>query len=216
MTTLRVLLTEDEAGVAAPARDRLVAAGHEVVQCSARSDSEFPCVALADPASCPLRAGVVDVTLAMRRTGAGTPTRREDGALCAVRNHVPLVVASDGGPDPFATWEAAAVGFDADVVAACERAAHRPLPRHSDIARAAAREVVRRATRAGSVVESRHRLDAIDADVRRVDGRLSVHVRGPDATSAVQHMIAVRVTAALRSYDTDARGVDVAFVEPAG
>ena len=111
------------------------------------------------------------------RCRAPRPNRREDGVLCSIRHHVPVVVAGNTLFDPFETWEGHAVGEREDVVDACVRAAKGPLARHSEIARHAAWEVVRLHSRDISVLEAVHRMETVDASVRRVGGRLLVEDR---------------------------------------
>jgi hypothetical protein len=192
-----VLVTEDEPHAADHAVDELRAAGHEIVRCVESHDPAYPCVGLRDLADCPLRNGVVDVTLAVRHEPSSAPGRREDGMLCSIRHHVPVVVP--GGRD--------------DVVDACVRAATEPLAAHSEIARHAAREFVRLHSRDSSVLEAVHREGTVDATVRRVGGRLLVEVVA-EVDPRVEPMVAVRVTVALRAFDKDARAIDVSVVRP--
>jgi len=213
VNALRVLLTEDEPRAATRAADELRAAGHEVVYCVEPNDQAFPCVGLRDLGRCPLRDGVVDVTLAVRHMPSSAPTRREDGVLCSIRHHVPVVVAGDLLFDPFETWEGTAIGARDDVVGACVRAANGPLVAHSEIARHAAWEVIRLHSRDISVLEAVHRKETVDATVRRVGGRLLVEVVA-EVDPAVEPMVAVRVTVALRAFDRDARAIDVSVVRP--
>jgi hypothetical protein len=208
-----VLVTEDEPGTAVDVAAELSAAGHEVVRCVESHDPAFPCVGLRDLAECPLRNDVVDVTLAVRHMPSAAPSRREDGVLCSIRHHVPVVVAGNTLFDPFETWEGHAVVVHEDVVDACVRAASEPLRRHSEIARHAAWEVVRLHSRDISVLEAVHRMETVDASVRRVAGRLLVEVVA-EVDPAIEPMVAVRVSVALRTFDKDARAIDVSVVRP--
>ena len=52
----------------------------------------FPCSALTDD-GCPLRRNIVDVALTVRQRPRSQPAPQEDGVTCALRTHVPLVVA---------------------------------------------------------------------------------------------------------------------------
>ena len=96
---------------------------------------------------------------------------------------------------------------------ACVRAANGPLARHGEIARHAAWEVVRLHSRDISVLEAVHRMETVDASVRRVGGRLLVEVVA-EVDPAVEPMVAVRVTVALRAFDKDARAIDVSVRPP--
>jgi hypothetical protein len=208
MTLLRVLVTEDEPGAADEAVHELTKAGHTVLRCCEPTEAAFPCAALRDASSCPLRDGGVDVALDVRREARPQPTRREEGALCAVRQHVPLVVAGGEVFDPFERWESEVLGRTDDVVGACERVARSPLPEHTRRAAAAAQDVL---TVRG------HRGVVLLVAVHRFGGRLVVRVRASaDLAQEVRSMISVRVVAALRSYDRDATGIDVLFVDAPG
>jgi hypothetical protein len=206
MTKLRVLVTESEPCAADVAVDELLSAGHEVVRCSEPGTPSFPCAALRNDGGCPLRTSVVDVALAVRRRAVARPARSEDGALCAVRHHVPLVVAGGSTLDPFEPWESAVLGRTYDVVETCERTASSPLRVHTERAARAARDTV--------VAHGRPDLSFLVA-VRRIGGQLVAEVREPCSIGrALQDMIAVRIVAALREFDKDARGIDVRFSPP--
>jgi hypothetical protein len=207
---LRVLLTEDAPNYGDEAEERLVAAGHDVVRCTDVGAPAFPCAGLIDMKTCPLRKGVVDVTLAVRHVPRTAPARSEDGVLCSLRHHVPVVVARNAASDPFEEWETEAIDDVSDVVEACERAARAVLVEHARIAASVASEVVERAQQTS--VEARF-VKALLVAVRRVNGRLDVEVRAAHVPQAMKDMIAARVTAALRDFDKDALGIDVGFVD---
>ncbi len=213
MHQLRVLVTEDAPHVGDAAADELRRAGHDVVRCTEPGTPSFPCAGMRSPDGCPLRNGVVDVTLAMRHLAGAVPARSEDGALCSLRHHVPVVVAGNVMFDPFEDWEAAVVEPGDDVVDACERVARQPLPAHTRIALAATREVLQRHGRNDPAVDAVHGIGAVLVAVRRDQGWLHAEVRVAALPSDVRQMVAVRVVAALRAFDKDARGVDVNFVE---
>jgi hypothetical protein len=200
MTVLKVLLNEAVAGAGDAADRALHAAGHDVARCTDPGAPAFPCAGMRDLKACPIRTGTVDVALTVRDSSGMAPTRHEEGALCALRHHVPLVVVGDAATDPFLGWESAFVGPDDDIVAACERAASSPLRAHSHLAAAAARDVV-----------VRHGDDRpLHAVVRRDRGRLLVEITGRGSLSSrVRHLMAVRVIGALREFDPDAAGIDV-------
>jgi hypothetical protein len=205
MTTLRVLVTEDERGAADLAVDELVGAGHEVLRCHPPGTPAFPCAALRADGRCPLRTGYVDLTLAVRHNPGSMPSRGEDGVLCSIRHHVPVVVAGAPVFDPFEEWETEVLNRPYGVVDTCERVAAAPLPHHTRVAADALHEVVR--TRAGSD-------QALLVAVHRVKGALDVEIRAREPVAKkLQSMIAVRVVAALRAFDQDATGIDARFVE---
>lgn len=118
---MRVMVVEADRGDANRAVQKLEAARHEVLRCHEQGLGPFPCNGLMDPATCPLAVGV-DVALTVRRVPWRTPTPSEDGAICAVRAGVPLVVTGTTQVNPFAPWAEAAVE-EMDVVAGCEQAA---------------------------------------------------------------------------------------------
>ena len=157
---------------------------------------------------------MVDVTLAVRQMPSAAPSRREDGVLCSIRHHVPVVVAGDTLFDPFETWEGHAVG-ELETTSWTRACAPR-TDRWRRIVRSpgsAAWEVVRLHSRDISVLEAVHRMETVEASVRRVGGRLLVEVVA-EVDPAVEPMVAVRVTVALRAFDKDARAIDVSVVRP--
>ena len=56
-------------------------------------------------------------------------------------------------------------------------------------------------------------METVDASVRRVAGRLLVEVVA-EVDLAVEPMVAVLVSVALRAFDKDARAIDVSVVRP--
>jgi hypothetical protein len=199
---LNVLVLESDPGAATVARHELSGAGHTLHYCHDPGEGCFPCNALRDGRGCPFDGEPIDVALDVRRRPRSTPTLREDGVACAIRQHVPLVVA---GPTVFSPYTEFATEMheDAfDVVAACERAAAAPLPRHT----AVARDALDRTLERRSLPTDAH------VTVHRRNGTLHVSVRaGSEIDHAARNMIAVRVAAALRVIDRAARGIDVVF-----
>ena len=100
-----------------------------------------------------------------------------------------------------------------DIVEACVRAADEPLPRHGEIARHAASEVVRLHSRDVSVLEAVHvwKRSLRPCDGSPVDCSWIVVA---EVDSAIEPMVAVRVTVALRAFDRDARAIDVSVRPP--
>ncbi|MGQ0824509.1 MAG: hypothetical protein ACT4OX_05685 [Actinomycetota bacterium] len=199
---LRVLVSEAEPGDARIAVDELTAAGHEVVRCFEPGAPAFPCVALEDPSSCPLQGRPVDVALDVRKHPYTVPTRREEGVICALRHHVPVVVAGTKAVDQLGEFAAAIVATPYDVVDAVERAADAPLSPHTHLAGAALQEFAKvHGIRAPFVVK-----------VVRRKGGLVVLIRDHEhLDSALRQMAAVRVIAAVRGFDRESIGIDVAF-----
>jgi hypothetical protein len=202
--TLNVLVLESERGAADMATQELEAAGHRVFRCRPEGASAFPCNALRDGAACPLDAYPVDVALTVRARPRSQPAPQEDGVTCALRRHVPVVVAGNPLMDPFSDYVSAEVSEPDDVVGACVRAAIQPLRRHTEAAARATRET----------------LDLRDIElaplvaVHRVRGGLIVDVAGAAILDhTTKSMLSVRICAALRALDRDARGIDVRFVD---
>ncbi len=107
---------------------QLTKAGHRVFRCHEPGKPEFPCRALAGDGPCPLSDPGVDVAVTVRTHPDTRPTVREDGVACALRAHVPLVVAGRVMLNPYEEW-ADEVVEDGDVVAACERVVSAPSRR---------------------------------------------------------------------------------------
>jgi hypothetical protein len=203
MEPLNVLVVESERDAAAYAVDSLTAAGHTIVRCHEAGKPAFPCNAIVEGRKCPLEASIVDVVLDVRPRPRSQPSPLEDGVTCALRQHVPVVVAGSPVLNPFADYATAVVERDADLVGACERAAHTPLRRHTEAATVAMSDVLRR------------RAVSISPIVRvvRHAGALRIEVQGATALDeSTKSMAAVRMCAAVRELDRHARGVDVAFI----
>jgi hypothetical protein len=200
---LNVLVLESEPGAAGSAQLELERAGHRVLFCHEPGYAAFPCNAIAEDRTCPLDAVPVDVTLDVRPRPRSQPAPREDGVTCAIRRHVPLVVAGPAALNPFDDYATEVLDRSDDVVDACERAAAAPLPAHTAAATEALREVlVRRSIELEPEVL-----------VRRRGGRLVVEVAGGDELPAKARSVgAVRMTGAVRVIDPDADGIDVVFL----
>jgi hypothetical protein len=203
---LNVLLLESEHGAARRTRDELEARGHTVVGCHEPGRAVFPCNAIADGRSCPLDTTVVDVALVVRAVESPQPTTREDGVACAIRQHVPLVVAGATRLHPYAEYAADVVEGTRRAVDACEHVAAAPLPEHSSVAGQALHETLERRGVAASP----------RVTVLRRHGALVVHVTDAgDLDAEAKGMGSVRMMAALRALDPDARGIDVSFADAA-
>ena len=124
--SLNVLVLESDRGAATEAVAELQAAGHTVLRCHDGETPAFPCSALTED-GCPLRRNIVDVALTVRRRPRSQPAPQEDGVTCALRTHVPLVVAGATMLNPYDTFAAEIAQGADDIVGACERAAAAPL-----------------------------------------------------------------------------------------
>jgi hypothetical protein len=200
--SLNVLVLESERGAADDTIRDLEAAGHSVVRCHEGGVPAFPCAGLTS-GQCPLEAGAVDVAVTVRRRPRSQPAPQEDGVSCALRAHVPLVVAGATALNPFDDFATVIVDGTDAVVDACERAAVAELYPHCETA-----------TRALIGVFETHDVRDVMARVvvRRVRGGLRVVVRSDRPLEhRVQSVAAVRMIAALRAIDHDARGIDVSY-----
>lgn len=195
---MKVLVMEAEEGTAGAVIDQLRAAGHEVLRCHDGGPA-FPCLGLAGETRCPVSEVGVDVAVTVRANPRSQPTPLEDGVVCALRQHVPLVVAGRVVLNPYGDWAAEAVE-DGDVVGAVERAAAAPLRRHGEVAQAAwdATLDARGLERRGAVT------------VQRREGGLVVTVALTDPIDRdAADMASVRMLAALRELDPYSARVDL-------
>jgi hypothetical protein len=200
--SLNVLVLESERGAADATIRDLMAAGHRVLRCHEVDEPAFPCAALRR-GECPLEQHRVDATLTVRSHPHSQPTPEEDGVSCALRTQVPLVVAGATTLNPYDEFATEIVDGTATVVDACERAANAPLRRHTDAA-----------TRTLAAVLETHEVHGVTArvTVRRVRGGLHVTAHSDRPLERhLQSVAAVRMTAALREIDHNARSIDVAF-----
>jgi hypothetical protein len=195
---MRVLLLETAPGEAAVEVAQLEAAGHEVARCHDAGDDRFACNGLIEGRQCPLEERVVDVAIVVG-DAAATGSVAHDGVRCALRRHVPLVVASDAST-PYADF-ATVVASREDLVAAAEEASASPLRRHGEAAGRSMR----------SVLEA-HGYDPKTATVevirRGTDLRVTVDT-GEPVSRAVADILSVRIVGAVRDVDPYARIIDV-------
>lgn len=190
---MRILVTETDRHRSNAVGAQLEHDGHTVVRCRDQNDRAFPCRELVEPGTCPVEDGV-DMVVTVRSHPYPRPTAREDGVVCALRRHIPLVVAGTDALNPFGPWTAGTAG--PDVVAACEAAAAAPLEQHSAIATTELRRQVNDAS--------------ASAVVHRRDGRIVVTLALPDAVDATAaHRVGVRVAGAVRAFDPYAAKLDV-------
>ena len=200
---MRVLLVEGELGASCGAALELANAGHTVARCHGQDEPSFPCRGLTADA-CPLDDGDVDAVVVVRgQEMIGGPERESgvDGARCALRRHVPLVLAGDTGRSRLRAFAAAESSGSDGLVAVVEGVAHAPLRRHADAARVAF----------AGVLEA-HGLDSRVAEVvvTRDAGRLHVELCPlAPVPPAVAEIASVRVAAAIRAIDRFTRVIDV-------
>jgi hypothetical protein len=190
-----VLVPDGRGPRAAGVIDALARAGHRVHQCLEGSDDEG-CRQLVD-ASCPLETAPVDLAV---EVGGPPAASLDNGALCAVRRRIPLVLADPPPGHPLEPW-AARLTDSAGVVGAVVDVLDHPLPGHTDEARRALLHELRGHGRPS---------DTATVEVFRLPGRLLVRVSyGPDMSRTEAERLATHVTQAVRGFDRWAPKVDV-------
>jgi hypothetical protein len=198
---MKVLVLESETGAATIATAQLEQAGHQVLRCHEPGERAFPCRGLQGD-GCPLDGEPVDVALTVRARPVGQPTALEDGVSCALRRHIPVVVAGRTTANPFSSFPVIVAGRD--VVEACERAAAGSLVQHEAVAQRALDESMRRA--------DEDRSESGWVEVTRRSGGLRATLHFPPGTpERLRAMASVRVVGALRAFDPSAAGIDVAW-----
>jgi hypothetical protein len=196
---MEVLVVESEPGAAGVAITELEAAGHRVQRCHEPGARAFPCAGL-DPGRCPLEEGEIDVALTVRARPDSRPTAFEDGITCALRRHVPVVVAGHTTIDPFAQYPVTVAGTD-DIVESCERAATGPQVGHEAAAMKALDQTLELA---GLSTEPAR------ASVRRSGQGLRVTLHVPPGTPKnVRDIASVRVVGAVRAFDPHAPQIEI-------
>ena len=103
------------------ASSQLLAAGRTVHRCHESADSAFPCNALIPGRGCPLDHHPIDVVLDIRSRPEAQPTLAEMGAICGLRDGIPLVIGGMAEYTGFAPWSRR-VPPDGDIVATCDQA----------------------------------------------------------------------------------------------
>jgi hypothetical protein len=206
MTTrsLNVLVVEGTPGAGRSVCDELRAAGHTVLRCHEPGAAAFPCAAIAYGKTCPLEGRTVDVAVDVRKTPHPQASPLEDGVRCAIRSHVPVVVAGATALNPYEEYATAVVDHVYDVVDACERAATAPLRGHGAAASRVLAEVMRT-----------HGVEPSDATVAvtRDRGVLNVEVHGAELLDQQTKTIAAaRIVGAVRALDRSATKIDTRFV----
>ena len=201
---MRVLILEAEPGSANNAVAELEAEGHSVVRCHEPGQPAFPCSGLVGHDACPLLGEGVDVALTLRKFARSVPSAHEDGAACALRARVPLVAAGDPGLNPFSSLGAIEVG-ERNINEVLNEVVRDSRPEHSQVALTALQ---------ASMLANGESSEGLNARVWRTKDGLHAVIEVPEAAAnRTRDLAAVRVTGALREYDSHARRIDVS-VEP--
>jgi len=184
-------------GAAAAAAD-LEAHGHRVVVC--HPDGQAVCVGMAGE-RCPLDVNHVDAAVVIRSHASLCALPLEDGAMCAARRGIPLVVGGDPAANPFAAWTAAEEE-GSRVAETVQTIVAAPSPHLSAVATHALQGAlaVRSKDTTGARVEVHRRSGGLHAELLGVRDRLD---RAGIAAASV------RVAGALRAEDPWVRSVDV-------
>jgi hypothetical protein len=103
------------------AASQLQAAGRHVYRCSETTEAPFPCNALIPGRGCPLDQFRIDVVVNIRSRPESQPSLAEMGAICGLRDRIPLVVAGMSGVSGLTPW-AVRVPPEGDIVTTCDEA----------------------------------------------------------------------------------------------
>lgn len=215
---MKVLVIEPAEGAGSDSEVAVLeAAGHEVVRC-VDGTRQHECNGMPGGSGCPVKGAGVDVAVAV-----GPSPLAGGGVRCAVRHFVPLVTANpvntaaiwpattdatgqSAREQSASEWFAGAVPVvhaegTGGLLAAVTAAAGSPLARHGELATAELHAVL-----------AHHDITAPGATavVHRISECLRVELFPcVPVSKRIAHAAAVRVTAALRSYDTTTRGIGV-------
>ena len=120
----RVLVVGSEEWAIADAAAQLRAAGRKVYRCCDNAVSPFPCNAMIPGRGCPLDNHHIDVVLDIRSRADSEPALSEMGAVCGLRDGLPLVIGGLADMSPFAQF-GDKVPARGDVVSSCDDAVRR-------------------------------------------------------------------------------------------
>ena len=117
----QVLVVGSDDWAIGDAASQLRGAGRTVHRCSDSAEAPFPCNALVPGRGCPLDLHEVDVVLNIRSRPESQPALGEMGAICGLRDGLPLVVGGLSDMSSFSPW-AEKVPPTGDIVATCDEA----------------------------------------------------------------------------------------------
>ena len=123
-TAAEVLVVGSEEWAIADATVQLRRAGRTVHRCSDNVSLPFPCNAMIPGRGCPLDNHPVDVVLDIRSRADSQPALSEMGAVCGLRDGIPLVIGGLSDMSTFAPF-GDKVPPTGDVVASCDEAVRR-------------------------------------------------------------------------------------------
>lgn len=192
MSGLNILLVESQPGSGIADAMRLAEAGNHVFSCfpdrwgSEARQHPYMCTGVSEH-SCPIEQGI-DVALVVRSHATPRPTGTEAGALCALREGLPLVERGTEACDPYQPWLDGRV--DDDVNRACEQA----IEHHFDGLRS---EIAWRIEPV--LADAGLASDALSFAFDTVGHELHVTVTGPAIAEEFEQRLAVRVADAIRA-----------------
>ncbi len=204
---MRILMLESEPGAATAVANGLQQNGHQTTACHADGAPSFPCLGM-DGEHCPIDASTIDVAVAVEGPSSGDPDLASglQGARCALRRFIPVVVVQPDAESPLTTY-ATSVSPTAepdDVHAAVEQAVATPLGRHSELATDALR-----ATLALHEVAA----DQATVAVTRAGSELNVVLHpGIELDEHTTEVASIRVLAAIHELDRSASRTNVTVV----
>lgn len=192
---MKILLVEEKPAIDDETALEVVRAGHQVVRCHDENESPSTCRALRNE-PCPLDGGDVEVAVIVQdesNNGAA-----DDGARCALRRHIPVVLAGHGR-SAVSEWVTARVDRQ-QLLETVEMVAHEPSVTHSAVAEGALL----------GVLENHHcNLEGAKAKVFRSANQLRATITSPHTSAEIMETAAVRVAGALRRFDPFPRTIDV-------
>lgn len=120
----QVLVVGSEEWAIADASAQLRSAGRKVHRCSDNAGSPFPCNGMIPGRGCPLDKYDVDVVVTIRSRADSEPALSEMGAVCGLRDGLPLVIGGLADMSPFAQF-GDKIPTKGDVVSSCDDAVRR-------------------------------------------------------------------------------------------
>lgn len=188
---MRIAMIQSDPPTVARVQALLEDAGHEVLHCTDHAGHPFPCRGVTGD-TCPVDSGAV-VAVSAPGTVPPEPHAVNVGLICAMRRHLPVVVAApEEVVRPGARLGLVAAG---DLVASVERAASAVLPVHT-------KDVLDEVRRMAG--------ESATASVTKFVGGLRVDIDLPeDVEHSVAQAIAVRALDAVRRIDPWAATIDV-------
>ncbi|HUY85589.1 MAG TPA: hypothetical protein VMU77_00635 [Acidimicrobiales bacterium] len=211
-----ILMTEEISPTAKLTANTLREGGVKVHCCRTNLDS-FACQALLD-GQCPLDQFPIDAVISVHPASVEVATFQsnakshayleDEGIVCAVRRHIPLVAVCDTGDPyggPFDPWIDATCSHE-EVAELVKAIANSPSDSYSQVATTALEQAL-----------DTYGLDRgrNQATVKRAEGKLDVKVKVPEsASTATREGCAVKVLGALNSFDPWISTVNIRFDVP--